>query len=300
MTARQMYLLAADHRRSFEKLFGLTTVGARDRRQLIAAKVIVVEALAHAREQRPDLDSVGVLLDDEYGAEALAAAGRLGVQVALAFERSGQAVLDFEHADWRERIARLDATSPPCIVKVLVRHRADDHSAGHDVQLARLVEVSEECAGRSAPFLLELLTPFTTAEQADTGVDALESQVRPRLVLDAIAELQARGVRPDLWKVEGIGDAARCAEVVAAVRAGGDDDVGVVVLGAGAPTETVNRWLRAAAAGGYSGFAVGRSIWAEPLAEHAAGAITADDARRWIAASYCTFVDTFAAASTVR
>ena len=99
-----------------------------------------------------------------------------------------------------------------------------------------------------------------------------------------------------MWKVEGIADAAGCASVAEAARRGGRDHTGVVVLGAGAGTETVNRWLEAAAAGGYSGFAVGRSIWAEPALAHDRGELDAPAARAQIAARYGSFIDTFHAA----
>ena len=96
-----------------------------------------------------------------------------------------------------------------------------------------------------------------------------------------------------MWKVEGIADAAGCASVAEVARRGGRDKTDVVVLGAGAGTETVNRWLQAAAAGGYSGFAVGRSIWADPALAHDRGELDAAAARAQIAGRYASFIDTF-------
>ena len=80
-----------------------------------------------------------------------------------------------------------------------------------------------------------------------------------------------------MWKVEGVADPAGCAAIVAAARRDGRDDTGVVVLGAGAGVDTVNRWLEAAAAAGYSGFAVGRSIWADAIVAHDRDEIDARD-----------------------
>jgi myo-inositol catabolism protein IolC len=53
----------------------------------------------------------------------------------------------------------------------------------------------------------------------------------PRLMVEAIEELQHSGVDPDLWKVEGLVRREDCERVVAAARAGGRHNVGCIVLG---------------------------------------------------------------------
>jgi myo-inositol catabolism protein IolC len=296
-TGADLFLLAVDHRRSFERLFGIDgPVGERDFERLSAAKQLVAEALGDVAAARDSASGdassdLGILIDDHYGSAAIETARRAGVAVALAFERSGQAVLDFEHDDWRERLA----ADPPDFAKVLIRHRADGNRDDIANQLDRLVEISDACASSPAGFLLEMLTPYTDAEQAAANAEQLETTVRPRLVVEAITQIQDAGVAPDVWKVEGVADPAGCAAIATAARRGGRDRTSVVVLGAGAGTDTVNRWLGAAAAGGYSGFAVGRSIWADAVLAHARGELDAAAARADIAARYSTFIDTFRA-----
>lgn len=291
---RQLFLLAVDHRRSFERLFGIDEpVGGPDRERLTAAKALVAEALGDVAAERTDIaraGGFGILIDDLYGATAIAVARRTGVAVAVAFESSGQQVLEFEHADWRQRLT----AAPPDFVKVLIRHRADGDVT---TQLDRLVQVSDACAASSASFLLELLTPYSDAERAACSPAELELDVRPRLVVDAITQIQEAGVDADAWKVEGVADSAGCAAIASAARRDGRDGTGVVVLGAGAGIDTVNRWLEAAAAGGYSGFAVGRSIWADTVLAHDRGELDAVSTRARIAARYSAFIDTFRAAS---
>ena len=52
------------------------------------------------------------------------------------------------------------------------------------------------------------------------------------------------------------------------------DDVGVIVLGREADEDNVVRALRAAAAtDGYVGFAIGRTIWDDPLERSLAGSV---------------------------
>lgn len=294
--ASQLFFLAVDHRRSFERLFEIDEpVGERDHEQLTAAKALIVEALGDVAAQRADIartGGLGILIDDRYGAAAIVAARHRGFAVALAFERSGQAVLEFEHDDWRERLT----ADPPDFVKVLIRHRADGAAADVARQLDRLVQISSACATSPAAFLLELLVPFSDSERDGSTPEDLEQRVRPRLVVEAIRQIQEAGVEPGVWKVEGVADSTGCATIAAAARRDGRDGTGVVVLGAGAKTETVNRWLEAAAGGGYSGFAVGRSIWADAILAHRRGELDAASARTRIADRYCTFIDAFRAA----
>lgn len=295
-----LFLLAADHRRSFERLLGVTgSVDAAAHARLAAAKLTIVEALAELVGARPDLRGAGVLLDDHYGAGAIDVARTAGLTVAVAFERSGQDVLAFEHDDWPARLDDLAASAGTgaALAKLLIRHRADGAADGRSLQLERLRTFSDSCVAAGVAFLLELLTPFDADELADADTAALEDVVRPALIIAAIREIQDAGIEAKVWKVEGVGDGDACRAIAAAARGGGRGHVGVVVLGAGAPTETVERWLRTAASGGYTGFAVGRSIWADALRGLDTGELDADEARRRIAAGYLRMVDTFRAAS---
>jgi myo-inositol catabolism protein IolC len=291
----ELFLLAVDHRRSFEQLFGIDgPVGNGDVQRLVAAKALVAEALADVAAERGSAASdLGILIDDLYGAAAIATARRSGVAVALAFERSGQRILEFQHADWRDRLA----ADPPTFAKVLIRHRADGDAPEVTTQLDRLRQISDACAAGPVEFLLELLTPYSAAERAGSSTEQLEVAVRPRLVVDAITQIQEAGVAADVWKVEGVADPAGCAAIAAAARRDDRDHTRVVVLGAGAGVDTVNRWLESAAAGGYSGFAVGRSIWSDAVLAHDRAEIDAASARARIATRYNEFIDTFRTAS---
>ena len=212
--------------------------------------------------------------------------------VALAFERSSHAVLEFEHDDWRDRLV----DDPPTMAKVLIRHRADGDAGEVATQLARLGEISDACAEGPVQFLLELLTPFSDAER-EAGEERLELDVRPRLVVDAIAQIREAGVDPDVWKVEGVADAAGCAGIAEAARRGGRDDVRIVVLGAGAPRtpSTVGWWPppTVATTGSRSGAASGPT----PSSSATAARWTGQRARSPVAARYSSFIDTFTAAA---
>jgi myo-inositol catabolism protein IolC len=85
--------------------------------------------------------------------------------------------------------------------------------------------------------------------------------------------------------------------VVAQARTGGREHVTCVVLGRGADLVRVARWLTTAApVAGYIGFAVGRTIWLDPLRDHVAGRLDRTVAVEGIAANYRQMVDVYAAA----
>jgi 5-dehydro-2-deoxygluconokinase len=81
--------------------------------------------------------------------------------------------------------------------------------------------------------MFELLVPAEKAQLDKLRGDkkAYDLQLRPRLMVEAIRELQGAGVEPDLWKVEGLDRREDCETIAAAVQAGGCDRVGCIVLG---------------------------------------------------------------------
>ena len=118
-------------------------------------------------------------------------------------------------------------------------------------------------------------------------------------MIRAIAELQAAGIEPEIWKIEGVGERADCERIAAQCRSGGRDRVACVVLGRGADDDKVDEWLRAAApVEAYVGFAIGRSIWGEPLDGFIDGSVTREDAAAQVGANYLRFVEVYTSAES--
>ena len=165
-------------------------------------------------------------------------------------------------------------------------------------QLDRLGQVSDACAESPAGFLLELLTPYSDARrrpQSSRRANSRSTSVQ-RLVVDAITQIQDAGVAADVWKVEGVADAAvarRSPQRPAAAAA----TTPAWWFSAPAPASTlsIGGWRRRLPAG-YSGFAVGRSIWADAVLAHDRGELERRAARAQIADRYGSFIDTFHAA----
>jgi flavin-binding protein dodecin len=105
--------------------------------------------------------------------------------------------------------------------------------------------------------------PATEADLAGRRRQArYDTELRPDLTIQTIQEIQAAGVEPDIWKIEGLDERSDCERLAQTIRADGRDGVVAVVLGRGADDAKVDHWLRQGApVDGYAGFAIGRSIW---------------------------------------
>jgi len=296
--AERLYMLSFDHRASFEKeLIGITGTPTTEEHQRISElKAVIYAGFVNAITNGVPPKASAVLVDEDFGADVARTARAAGHLLAMPVERSGQDEFDFEFgADFAEHVERFD----PDFVKVLVRYNPDGDGNLNRRQAGRLAQLSDWLHAHRRRFLFELLVPPTAEQQASASgsQDRYDTQVRPALVVRTIADLQAAGVEPDIWKIEGLDDRVDCERVVAQARTGGREHVTCVVLGRGADLVRVARWLTSAApVAGYIGFAVGRTIWLDPLRDHVAGRLDRPVAVEGIAANYRQMVDVYAAA----
>jgi myo-inositol catabolism protein IolC len=124
--------------------------------------------------------------------------------------------------------------------------------------------------------------------------DRFDKELRPKLMLQAIEELHAAGIEPDIWKIEGLDRREDCEAVASLVRSDGRDGVACVVLGRGADDEAVDHWLRqGAGVPGYVGFAIGRTIWWDALKGYLSKELSRDEAAARISANYRRFIATY-------
>src|SRR5262245_22905407 len=224
------------------------------------------------------VDEAGALVDLTYGADAIDALRTAGVRVAVPVEASGRRELEFEHGDWEQRLEQ----ARPHWAKVLVRYNVDGDRAMNERQRAKVLELQRATDELGTGFLFELLVP----PEPDQRGEDFDTATRPALVIKAFDELRAAGIRPDMWKIEGLERREDC-EAVAA-RAGAP----VVVLGRGADAAAVERWLRAGAGGpNYEGVAIGRSIWWDPCAAYRERGATRTQTVDAIADRYAGYVD---------
>jgi myo-inositol catabolism protein IolC len=181
---------------------------------------------------------------------------------------------------------------------VLVRYNPGGDADLNGRQAVRLARLGEWLRKSGREFLFELLVPAEAHQLESVGGDdnRYDRELRPELMIGAIQELQAAGVEPDIWKIEGLDAREDCARLADAARAGGRDHVRCVVLGRGGDANKVVGWLETGAGvPGFVGFAVGRTIWWDPLEDWLAGA-SANQAAETIAGNYRRLVDAYAAA----
>ena len=293
---RDLYVLPFDHRGSFEtKMFGWEgPLTAEQTAQIAAAKQVIYDGFKGAVVAGVPKEKAGILVDEEFGAAILRAAAAEGYATACPAEKSGQAEFDFEYGD---DFARHIEMFDPTFCKVLVRYNPEGDQALNRRQAARLRRLSEYLhRKRGSRFMFELLVPAEKAQLQllEDDKKAYDLKLRPRLMVDAIRELQDAGVEPDVWKIEGLDRREDCERIVAAARRDGRDRVGCIILGRGEDEKKVREWLMTAAGvPGFIGFAVGRTDFWEPLVGWRSKQTTREQAVAEIARRYHEFVDIF-------
>jgi myo-inositol catabolism protein IolC len=292
---RDLYLLAFDHRGSFAKgLFGVAgTPSAEDADRISDAKAVIFEGYLESLSRGVPREAAGLLVDEEFGAEIARKATADGAILAMPVEKSGQDEFDFEYG--HEFGAHVEAFEP-AFAKALVRYNPEGDRVMNERQAARLRALSDWLHATSRRFLFELLVPPTPDQLAavDDDADRYDIEMRPNLVIGAIEELQAAGVEPDVWKIEGLDRREDCARVADAARAGGRDGVACIVLGRGADDAKVESWLRAGSGvPGFRGFAIGRTLWWDALEAYRDVAIDRREAADRIASKYLWAIDVY-------
>jgi len=289
---RHLYMLAFDHRASFSRdLFGVRGRPTRGEAAAIAdTKLVIYEAFVEAVAGGVDASTAGLLVDEEFGARVARRAVKSGHSLAMPVEKSGQAEFDFEFG---RSFGRHIESFDPTFAKVLVRYNPEGDPVMNARQAIRLRELGDWLRSRGRKFLFELLVP-AEPHQIALGQEYFDMAVRPELVVETMRELQNFGVQPDIWKIEGFERREHCIAAAKQARAGGRDDVVCIVLGRGANMDKVRHWLaQGADVPGYAGFAVGRTLWWNALAQYVTGGITRAEATAEIASNYRDLVDAY-------
>lgn len=300
---RPLYILPFDHRGSFQKkLFGWEGMLTADQTaEIAAAKHVTYDGFKAALAAGVAEEKAGILVDEQFGAAILRDAAEQGYVTACPAEKSGQDEFDFEYGeDFAEHIKAVQ----PTFCKVLVRYNPGGDQVLNRRQSARLKRLSEHLHSSTRSLLMfELLVPAEKAQLDKFQGDkkAYDLELRPQLMVQTIEELQDAQVEPDVWKIEGLDRASDCERVVNAARRSGRSKVGCIILGRGEDDKKVRDWLTiAAGVPGFIGFAVGRTVFWDPLVNWRAKKITREVAVAEIARRYHEFVDIFEKASHVK
>jgi 5-dehydro-2-deoxygluconokinase len=292
---KRLYVLPFDHRATFSKtMFGWQGPLSPEQTQKIADfKQVIYDGFKAAVAGGVPKEHSGILVDEIFGATILRNALKDGFVTACTVEKSGQDEFQFEYGqDYASHIDQFN----PTFAKVLVRYNPDGNKELNRRQAGRLKELSDHLHKSGRLYMFELLVPAEPAQLQRFGNDkkAYDLQLRPALMVQAIHELQDAGIEADVWKIEGIDQREDCKKVVAAARRGGRDKVGCIILGRGEDHQKVEQWLTTAAGvPGFIGFAIGRTIFWEPLVNLRAGKIPHETAVAQIAKAFRAAVDVF-------
>ena len=199
--------------------------------------------------------------------------------LAMPAEKSGQDEFDFEYgtssattsSTSNRRSARCSFASTR---KVTERERAPGRAAEGAVRLAAppraQVPVRAAGPGRAPP-----------ARVRGRRRRAVRQGGPPDLMRRAIAELQEAGIEPDIWKIEGLDQRDDCVAIAEQCRDGRSRPRGVRRPRPGRRRRGRRPLApRGARRSRLPGFAIGRSIWWEPLKAFVDGSLPRDPAAR--------------------
>lgn len=240
---KPLFILPFDHRSSFAKMFNA------DPDQITQLKQIIYEGFKDAVSKSIPKENAAILVDEKYGDAILRDAKKEGFTILLSVEKSGIKEFEFEYGnDFKTHIKKYK----PTFAKALIRYSPKDDLEKNKRLQEKLKILSDWCHENGYKFLLEVLMEPT--------------QTSSQLLLESIKQLQNVGVEPDVWKIEGMENAEDYRLTVQQARRNGRNNIGVVVLGRGENKEMVEKWIKAGASvDGICGFAIGRTIFADPL-----------------------------------
>jgi 5-dehydro-2-deoxygluconokinase len=240
----RLMALAIDHRVQLEDMAADEAAVAR----IPAFKVLAVRAARRVANGRPGF---GMLLDDKYGRDALFAAGAgQDLWVAKPIELPGSRPLQFEFS--QDLGSRLVEWPVDHCVKALCFYHPDDDAALKREQTIKLVSAFDAARKIGREILIEIIASKSGPLSDDT-------------VGRALAELYDAGLKPDWWKLEPQASLAAWRAIDDVIATRDPYCRGVVLLGLEAPIESLKEGFAAAqAAPRVRGFAVGRTIFADP------------------------------------
>jgi myo-inositol catabolism protein IolC len=287
---KPLFILAFDHRASLiMKLFGTTEPDQAGRDKYADYKHLIYEGAVKGTELGVPKESAAVLIEEDFGDQALRDAQALGLPIILTTEKSGAGEFEFQYGEnFAEHIEKYH----PNFTKALVRYNPEGDKELNKRQAEKLKQLSDYSHSHGYKFLIEPIISATPWQLESVGGDKTryDEELRPKLAVQMIAELQNAGAEPDIWKIEGLTSPARYQEVVAQAKSGGRDNVSAVVLGRGESPEKVEQWLAAGAkTPGVIGFAIGRTIFWDSVTAFHEGKISREEAVKQIGENYLHF-----------
>jgi 5-dehydro-2-deoxygluconokinase len=275
--ADHVYALAIDHRSQLEDI--ADKAGA-SRERIKDFKRLAVEAAAQVAKGR---DGFGILLDGTYGREALFRAADHNFWISRPVELPGSRPLDFEGGG--SLAAKLIEWPVNHIIKCLCFYHPDDTPEMKSRQERELLRLYEAARSLGRELLVEIICGKHGPLNEDTSAKVMQ-------------RLYSLGIKPDWWKLEPQKTARAWSNISAEIDVNDALCRGIVVLGLDAPADELAEAFRIArGATRVKGFAVGRTIFADPARAWIAGKIDDAMATQQMAERFASLVEAWEKAS---
>ncbi len=272
--------LAIDHRAQLEAV--AATEGA-DPARINRFKELAVQAAARVAGGKPGF---GMLIDGRLGREALFAADAHGFWIARPVELPGSRPLEFDGIlDLGSHLAEWPVTHT---VKCLCFYHPEDAEGLRQQQEKALLRLQDACRTVGRELLVEIIA-------------GKHGRLHDETVASVLSRLYDIGIKPDWWKLEPQDTATAWANIGAVIARNDPFCRGVVMLGLEAPAADLARAFGVAAgAPVVKGFAVGRTIFAEPAKQWLGGRMDDEAAVAAMAASFGELVAAWQAAQRAK
>lgn len=283
---KNLYILPFDHRQSFLELIKASSPPTpQEIAKARAYKKIIYEAFLKALSAGLKKEEAGILVDPWLGQEILLDAGAKGITLCLPLEKSGQKELQLEN------YPQLIKKFKPAYAKVLIHYNPESDSALNQRQSGKLLTIQKYLKKKKVGFILELVVPATLRQLKKIGGRGkYDVELRPSLMVKALKELQQKGLRPAIWKLEGLETKEQMQEVVCQIL----PPSRIIILGREEKKKKVEHWLKVGASfEKVMGLAVGRTVFEGPLKDYQRGKIGRERAITKIAQNYVHFIEVF-------
>ena len=284
----KLYILPFDHRGSFKKIVGVDgELTKKDIKKIKNYKNIIYTAFKKAKINKNDS---AILVDETYGKEILLKAKKKSINTCYTLEKSGQEEFFFDRKDYKKRLKYFK----PTYAKVLLRYNPQGNKALNKRQAQKLAVLTKYLKKEKVQFLLEVLEiPTDKQLKKYKSKTEFDHKLRGKLMVKAISELQQAGVDPEIWKLEGLYKTEMMQNVADQVTQFNSQSK-IVVLGRGENEKKAEQWIKAAAkVDAVVGFAVGRTIFKEPLLDYNAKKLNKSQVIDKIKKNYLHFVNIF-------
>ena len=266
---KPLFILPFDHRSGLtHEIFAAAyppnpTIG----KKIVALKNIIFDGFLAAYPTLQKYGECGILVDEEFGSKILDRAKAMGITHAVSTETSGGSSFGFIHG---KGFGRALLKREPTYAKALMNYTVGE-SETNLPKMKMIRDLSDFCRDEGVPFMFEPLVHGGKSPLAMTTT--------------MMNDMHKHGIYPTLWKLEMQRTVKDWKKLDTVAKAP------MILLGHGESMEVVDKWVETAAKSGVvDGFAIGRTIFFEPIKKYHEKKIDKKKAIELIAKNYTHFV----------